>query len=434
MTKNDRLQALQILLKLFQNRLSLSHSLSKNNDLSPFTKAICFGVCRHYYRLEALADKLITRRPDVEVWIALLMGLYELQFLDKPEYATVQETVGMLDKLKKPWAKGMVNAVLRRFCREKQSLLQQMQDDSAFSNGHPQWFIDIIKKDHPQHWQDILQANDAHPPLTLRVNQQQISRDEYLKILQSQGIIAKALQYSPAGIELDQPCDVTTLPGFAEGQVSVQDQAAQLAASLLELTAGLRVLDACCAPGGKTCHILEWEPLLAACVALDSDAARLRRVQDNLLRLRLKAEVRQGDGLKPADWWDGQLFDRILLDAPCSATGVIRRHPDIKLLRTPLDIEAIVVLQSNLLQTLWPLLKPGGLMVYATCSVINQENDLQIEKFLSCHSDASFQAEDKVWGKSTGHGWQIIPGQENCDGFFYSVLHKNEEKHKESLL
>lgn len=425
MSKNDRFQALQVLMTMLENKTPLTYLLQNKADISPLTRAICFGVCRHYIRLQVLADSLVAKRPtDQGIWLALLIGLYQLQFLDKPEYATVKETVDLVDKLKKSWAKGLINAVLRRFCRERVVIMQQMALKPDFIFGHPSWFIKKIKKDWPLHWKAILTGNDQHPPMSLRINQQQLTREAWLLSLEGTEINAKPMLYSTVGVVLDNPCDVRDLPGFSEGHVSVQDEAAQLAVSLLALEPGLRVLDACAAPGGKTCHIVEAEPNLLACVAIDIDEHRLQRVRDNLARLHLDAMVTQGDALNPAEWWDGEGFDRILLDAPCSATGVIRRHPDIKLLRTAADIEAITQVQGSILQSLWPLLKPGGLMVYATCSVLKQENQQQIEAFLGRQPDSQLIDGDYPWGHNTGFGWQIIPGDANSDGFFYSVLKK----------
>lgn len=424
MKKNERLQALRILLKLLQDKIPLSHLMQSTKDLSPLTKEICFGVCRHYFRLQALADCLVDKRPKaLEVWVALLIGLYQLYFMQKPDYAVVKETVALLDQVKKSWAKGLVNAVLRTFCREQDSILVRLQNNDDFIYGHPTWFIHRIQADWPDDWQSILKANDNHPPMSLRVNQRHIERASYLARLEKSGIKAYPLAHSTVGITLEKPCDVNELPGFAAGDVSVQDEAAQLAVPLLSLQPGLRLLDACCAPGGKTCHILESEPQLE-CVALDVDEKRLQRVSENLSRLKLQATLVKGDGLHPETWWDGRLFDRILLDAPCSATGVIRRHPDIKLLRTEAEITMVANLQLALLKTLWPLLAQNGLLVYATCSVMSQENNQQIEQFVANHNNCHFVEEEKPWGRKTSHGWQILPGEGNRDGFFYSVLRK----------
>jgi len=424
--KNERLQALQILTTVLQDETPLLHLMQASADLSPLSKELCFGVCRHYYRLQALADCLVNKRPkQMDIWICLLMGLYQLHYLRIPDYAVVKETVGLLTPIKKPWAKGLVNAVLRSYCREQEALLTRLTDNSAFIYGHPDWLVKRIQQAWPQHWQSILQANDIHPPMSLRANRARASAADYLTRLQEAGIDACLHEYSPNGITLTTPCDVYELPGFADGDVSVQDEAAQLATSLLALKPALRLLDACCAPGGKTCHILETQPDLSACVALDIEKSRLARVQDNLNRLSLHATLIQGDALQPKTWWDGMPFDRILLDAPCSATGVIRRHPDIKLLRTEAEITSVIQLQHDLLQALWPLLAPGGIMVYATCSIMPEENEQQVSRFIATQTDCQFLASEQPWGHSTGHGWQILPGEHNMDGFFYSVLRKS---------
>ena len=425
--RNDRLQALRVLLDVLQKKIPLDAALQSAGELSSLSKAICYGVCRHYVRLQMLVDYLIKKRPsDFDLWLVLLTGMYQLQFLNKPEYASVKETVDLLHSIKKSWAKGLVNAVLRRFCRERADILARLQVQDEFVFGHPPWLVSTLERQWPTQWREILIANDAHPPMSLRVNARHGTRDAYLERLSLAGIGAKAQDHSPAGITLDTACDVSELPGFADGDVSVQDQAAQLAVSLLALKPGLRVLDACAAPGGKTCHILESEPLLADCVAVDIDERRLQRVRDNLARCGLEATLRLGDALSPDTWWDGQLFERILLDAPCSATGVIRRHPDIKLLRTSEDIRAVAAIQAELLTTMWPLLAPGGILVYATCSVIREENEHQIARFLDQNPDCRCVTGDQPWGLDTGFGWQLFPGQTDCDGFFYSVLHRNE--------
>lgn len=425
MKKNERLQALRILTAVLQDHTPLSHLMSSASDLSPLSKEICFGVCRHYFRLAAIADQLLSKRPkEVEVWASLLMGLYQLYYLRVPDYAVVKETVALLEQVKKSWAKGLVNAILRTYCREQEKLLAGLQDNPAFLYGHPEWLIKRLQKTWPSNWQTILQANDMHPPMSLRVNSRHASAKVYLQRLQKAGIDAHPHEYALQGIGITTPCDVHKLPGFTTGDVSVQDEAAQLAVSLLALKPGLRVLDACAAPGGKTCHILESEASLSACIALDIDNKRLVRVQENLNRLNLQATLLKGDGVHPETWWDGILFDRILLDAPCSATGVIRRHPDIKLLRTEADITSVTKLQHDLLHALWPLLAPGGIMVYATCSIMPEENEQQICDFIASQHDCQFLAQEQPWGHATKHGWQILPGDNNMDGFFYSLLTK----------
>lgn len=422
---SERLQAVKILHQLLNEKIPLTHLLQTSPPPSSFTKELCFGVCRHYFRLQLLADLLINKRPkSSEVWLCLLVGLYQLHHLDIAEYAVVKETVELLPQVNATWAKGLANAILRRYCRERSALSEKLNKNPSYSYGHPDWFINRIKKTWPEQWQSICLANDERPPMTLRVNKRQSSTAAYLSVLHQANIDASALTYAPQGIALTTPCDVQDLPGFLDGVISVQDEAAQLAVSLLDLRPGLRVLDACCAPGGKTAHILETEPQLAACVALDIDGYRLKRVKDNLTRLKLEATILQNDGLNPEKWWDGKPFDRILLDAPCSATGVIRRHPDIKLLRTPEDISLISNVQHALLNALWPLLSKNGIMVYATCSIIPEENELQITRFIQLHPDCEYICLQKPWGHALSYGIQVLPGENHMDGFFYSVLKK----------
>ncbi len=427
MKQSDRLDALMILTDMLQQRTPLTHLLQAKPSLSPLTKEICFGTARHFMALEAIASKLVHKKPkDLSIWLCILTGLYQLHFLNIPDYAVVKETVALLESLKKTWAKGLVNAILRRYCREKDTLDAQLREDSNYQHNHPDWFVERVQHHWPDNWRAILSANDAHPPMSLRVNQSRIDRDAYLSQLQAHGIDGNASAVAPSGIVLTKACSVHDLPGFSLGMVSVQDLAAQLAVSLLDLQPGLRVLDMCCAPGGKTMHILETEPDLAACVAVDVEATRLERVHENLKRLNLHAITLASDGLRPETWWDNISFDRILLDAPCSATGVIRRHPDIKLLRTPEEIHKICVLQQDLLQTLWPLLAAGGRLVYATCSIMPEENEKQIAQFVASQSDCRVLTISPSFGHATDHGWQLLPGENNMDGFFYSVLLRDE--------
>jgi 16S rRNA (cytosine967-C5)-methyltransferase len=426
---DERFQALKILTALLVDKIPLSQlmpaasSIHCARSLSSMTKEICFGFCRHYFRLEAMAGCLVKKKPkEIEIWIVLLMGLYQLHYMHIPDYAVVKETVALLEKIKKGWAKGLINAVLRNFCRKQNEILATLAHDTAFVYGQPNDLLQHLKTDWPNDWQNIAASNDVHPPMTLRVNLRKKSVAEYLSVLQEVGMDAEVHPVVSEGLTLKVPCAVHNLPGFAEGWVSVQDGAAQLAVSLLSLKSGQRVLDACCAPGGKTCHILEREPNLKVCLALDVDPRRLERVRENLERLHLHATLVQGDALAPNQWWDGQPFDRILLDAPCSATGVIRRHSDIKLLRTNEDILSISQIQQAMLCSLWPLLAPGGLMVYATCSIIAEENEKQIAEFVATHSDCTPVKMSGAWGRATGHGQQILPGEQGMDGFFYSLL------------
>lgn len=422
--KNERLQAVNILVQLLSEHQSLSQAFQTHHDLSPLTKNICFGVCRHYHRLERIAQSLMKKRPkQMALWVIILTGLYQLIDLDKPAYATVKETVDLLSAFKLDWAKGLTNAVLRRYEREKDLLNHTLQSDPDYQYSHPRWLYKKIQQDWPLDWQAILSVNNTHPPMSLRVNQRKTSRPAYLEKLHAQGIEATPHRQAPCGIALKQPTTVDQLPGFYEGEVSVQDEAAQLACALLDIKPHHRILDACAAPGGKTCHILESHDDIT-CMALDINAARLARIQENLTRLHLHATLIQGDASAPATWWDGQLFDRILLDAPCSATGVIRRHPDIKLQRTPQDIRHITHVQQQLLDALWPLLKDSGIMLYVTCSILKEENEKQIEAFLKRTPDVHIAKSHESFGQARTYGYQLLPDQDNLDLFFYSILVK----------
>lgn len=429
---NPRLAASKALSAVLSGKASLGSSLPPQLDkVEPrdrgLTQELAFGAARWQPRLSALAEKLLQKpfkAADKDVEALLLVGLYQLLYTRVPAHAALGETVGCADKLKKPWAKGLLNAVLRRAQREAEPLLAEMQNDPMVRTAHPRWLQKSLKAFWPEHWEAICAANNAHPPLILRVNRRHGSRDDYLQELQTAGIEAAACAFSRDGIRLIQACDVTTLPGFAEGRVSVQDEAAQLAADLLELAPGQRVLDACCAPGGKTCHILEAEAKLAGVVALDLEPKRLVRVRENLARLKLDAELIAADGRAVDKWWDGQQFQRILLDAPCSATGVIRRHPDIKIARQPEDIPALAELQGELLDALWPTLAVGGIMLYATCSTLPTENTQVIEAFLARTPGARELDIAGPFGLPQPHGRQLLAQEDGHDGFYYAKLIK----------
>lgn len=391
------------------------------------TQELCYGVLRFYPRLERIAAGLLhkaLKRKDRDVHQLILVGLYQLIYLKMPAHAAVAETVAAARALGKDWAANLVNALLRSFQRAPDQYLTRADADLTARWAHPHWWITGLQSEWPDHWQDIVAANNQRPPMTLRVNTQRVTRDSYQAALQDSGLVAQPHTYAPSALTLEQPVDVARLPGFAAGQVSVQDAAAQLAAGLLDLAPGQRVLDACAAPGGKSAHLLEWVPQLRL-LALDSDAQRLTRLHDTLRRLELQAEVRVGDAGAPGHWWDGEPFDRILLDAPCSGSGVIRRHPDIKLLRTPTDIAALARLQRHLLDALWPLLAPGGILLYATCSVLPEENRRNVAAFLADHEDAGEHRIEAVWGHEQAPGRQILPGESGMDGFYYARLVKH---------
>jgi 16S rRNA (cytosine967-C5)-methyltransferase len=337
-------------------------------------------------------------------------------------HAAVSETVFAAGK--KPWAKALINALLRSYLRDQEGLEAKADQVKSAFTSHPNWLVKQVEQDWPEQAQQIFHENNQPPPMTLRINLARISQSQYIQALAEKEIEAKAVSFCPSAIVLDKPVMVDLLPGFMEGWVSVQDTAAQLAAMLLDVQIGDRVLDVCAAPGGKAAHILEHQPQLKELVAVDIDMSRMQRVDDNLQRLKLTAKMIVGDAASPKDWWDGQLFERILLDAPCSALGVIRRHPDIKLLRRAGDIKPLQELQQSIMQAIWPLLAPGGLMLYATCSILKQENELQIKAFLMEHPDAVEVPIDADWGVSGSYGRQIITGESSMDGFYYARIRK----------
>ncbi|KQO33639.1 16S rRNA (cytosine(967)-C(5))-methyltransferase RsmB [Pseudomonas chengduensis] len=432
---NPRLAAARALTAVLSGKASLGSSLPPQLDKvehhdRALAQDLAFGAARWQPRLQLLADKLLEKpfkAADKDVEALLLIGLYQLLHSRIPEHAAIGETVGCAGALKKPWAKGLLNAVLRRAQREHEEIFAELDRDPVLHTAHPRWLQKKLKAFWPEHWQAICAANNAHPPLILRVNRRHGSRDDYLAELRSAGIDAEPCTFSRDGVRLLQPCDVTTLPGFKEGRVSVQDEAAQLAADLLELAPRQRVLDACSAPGGKTCHLLEVEPGLSEVVAVDLEAKRLARVRENLERLQLDATLIAADGRDTGAWWDGQPFQRILLDAPCSATGVIRRHPDIKLTRKPEDIPALAQLQGELLDALWPTLAPGGILLYATCSVLPTENSETIAAFLARTPDAREIAIEGDFGLQPAHGRQLLPQLDGHDGFYYAKLFKRPQ-------
>jgi len=395
-----------------------------------FLRDLALGSCRHFQRLNALAKMLLSRpfgEEDQDLFALLIIGLYQLEIQKKAPHAAVHATVEVCEELGKGYAKSVINACLRRYAREYESLTPPLDENPVTASSHPKWLVKMLSKAWPEQFQDILDENNQRPPLCLRVNQRQGSREQYLERLQQAGIEARPAEHSAVGIYLTESCDITALPGFADGDFSVQDEAAQLAAMLLAPQDGERILDACAAPGGKTCHLLESAD--ARVVALDIEQNRLPRVHENLARLQLSAEVVCADMATPDAWWDGELFDAILLDAPCSATGVIRRHPDIKLLRRREDIAQLAQVQAQLLDTAWSLLKPGGRLLYATCSVLPEENSAQMQRFADANADAQLQTLDFCWGSACNAGRQLLPQRNGHDGFYYALLVKGAGTH-----
>lgn len=387
---------------------------------------MCFGTLRWHERLSAILKLLVKKalKPaDKDVECLLRIGLYQIMYQRTPDHAAVNETVKATKKLKKDWAGKLVNGVLRNFLREQAELVAQADKHIPARHAFPAWLLTRLQQAWPQDWEAILTASNTHAPMTLRVNQRQHSTRAYQASLQAAGIAADAVPVVDSALILQHPVGVEQLPGFFSGAVSVQDAAAQLAAGLLDCQPGMRVLDACAAPGGKTSHLLEKTDGLQL-IAVDSSESRLQRVTENLSRLNLSAQLISADAGEVAEWWDGQAFDRILLDAPCSATGVIRRHPDIKVLRRASDIAELQQEQAQLLNNLWHTLRPGGQLLYATCSILPDENSRQVEAFLADHPDATLAPMSADWGHAQAAGQQILPGEHGMDGFYYALLNK----------
>jgi 16S rRNA (cytosine967-C5)-methyltransferase len=400
--------------------------------LYPSVRSLSYGAVRGYFRHEAILGKLLStpvRSLDFLVRALLSVALYELEDERTPEYAVVDAAVQTAKATDAARASGLINAVLRRYLRERKALDAEIASRPATRHAAPIWLADRFRADWPVRWTQLLAASDSHAPMWLRVNSRLKTTAEYLGQLQAAGIGARAEDRVPYAIVLDSPRDVHELPGFAQGEVSVQDLGAQCVAFPLGLAPNQRVLDACAAPGGKTALIAERQPQLKSLVAVDIDPHRLSRVRENLSRGNLNAEVVAGDATTPAKWWDGAPFDRILLDAPCSGLGVIRRHPDIRLRKSPSDIDKLPGLQGRLLQAAWGLLAPGGRLVYVTCTVTRSENRDVIAAFLGGNPGASLvpTAAWEGWpdlGEADEFGRQILPGEAGADGFYYAALTK----------
>ncbi|MGH8312132.1 MAG: 16S rRNA (cytosine(967)-C(5))-methyltransferase RsmB [Gammaproteobacteria bacterium] len=428
---SPRALAARVLAAVWQGaRLDQALRQSLSRDFSPrdaaLVRELCYGTLRFEPRLEFWLTGLLARPLDAresELRALLLLGLYQLSEMRVAPHAAIGETVEACRHLSKPWAVQLVNAVLRRFQREQARLMTELPQHAGAYYAHPRWLLERIRQDWPDRWREILEAGNQRPPLTLRVNRLRRTRAALLEELAATGIAAQACEFSADGVIALEPFDVRTQPGFSAGHFSVQDEAAQLAAELLELRAGMRVLDACAAPGGKTCHLLECCPQ-AQLLALDNDAQRVPKIHENLQRLGLRAEISVADATRPDSWWDGRPFERILLDAPCSATGVIRRHPDIKARRRPAEVSAAVAVQARMLAALWPLLASGGKLLYVTCSLLVEENAAQVNNFLVAHADARALPIAARWGVASPPGRQILAGESRMDGFYYACLHK----------
>lgn len=423
---NVRAAAAKVLFQVVDEGQSLSSALpTAQQSIKPRDHAllqeICYGALRYLPRLESIANQLMDNplRGKKRVFHHLiLVGIYQIGFMRIPAHAAVGETVEATKTLRGPSLRGLINAVLRNYQRNQEELDQYSVSHNAGKYSHPSWLLKLLNQAYPNQWESIVEANNSKAPMWLRVNRKHHTRDEYLALLEKEGISASINDQTQDALRLHSPCDVTNLPGFEKGWVSVQDAAAQLSVDYLDPQNSELILDCCAAPGGKTAHILERTENCKV-VAIDADKLRLKRVYENLKRLQLNATVLCGDARHPESWWQGEKFDRILLDAPCSATGVIRRHPDIKWLRRADDINALATLQSEIIDAMWQQLKSGGTLVYATCSITAQENEQQIKQFLERTSDATLINSD-----ADKLGRQILPGEEEMDGFYYAVLKK----------
>jgi 16S rRNA (cytosine967-C5)-methyltransferase len=379
-------------------------------------QSLSYGVLRQLPLVEAVLKQLLAKPVnDPLLHRLLLVTLFQLAFSRSAPHAVVDHAVRNAERIN-PRTKGLVNAVLRRFLREREALEAEARGTSEEARWlHPAWWIARLRRDYPESWEAVLTATNGHPPMTLRVNARRTDAESYLGKLREAGMAARSLGHE--ALMLAQPVPVERLPGFGAGEVSVQDAGAQEAARLLDAAPGMRVLDACAAPGGKTAHLLELLDL--DLTALDSDAARLDRARDNLSRLGLKADVKQGDAADPSAWWAGRPFDRILADVPCTGSGVVRRHPDIKWLRRESDIAGFAERQARILDGLWQCLAPGGKLLLVTCSLFPEENQQQVERLLRQHADACLDP----LGEGRERGWTLLPNEEH-DGFFFARLAK----------
>lgn len=426
---DGRFIAIKVLSRVMQKGESLNTAIPKeikNLDERdrPLVQALVYGVLRWRWQLDSILKKYIKkplRSKDQDVHIILMLGVFQLLWMRTPDYAVVDAAVKSSLKIKKKWAKGFINAILRQITREREEINYKETEEAEFS--HPQWLIDSIKNDWPDDWQKILTQANEEAPMTLRIDTQQTSLADYMPQLNEVELDGQVIESVPTALVLEQASDVFRLPGFEEGKVSVQDGAAQLAAHLIQLQPEQKVLDACAAPGGKTAHMLQTEPTIKV-DAVDISESRLERVEENLQRLNVEANLITSDISLPDEWWDGEQYDRILLDAPCSATGVIRRHPDIKSLRWDTDIADLAATQHDILDAIWPLLKPGGLMLYATCSILKAENEEQMLSFLQRTDNAEEIKIAADWGREQKVGRQILTGDEQMDGFYYALIKK----------
>ncbi|RBO86234.1 16S rRNA (cytosine(967)-C(5))-methyltransferase RsmB [Marinomonas aquiplantarum] len=457
-TQTPRQVAIQVLTNVLLQQGSLSTQLNRlqgqlGTDQQALLKEFCFGVCRQYPKLNSIALSLLAHpfeEKDTDLYAILLLGLYQLSYMKTPDHAAVNESVEACRELNKDWATKLINAVLRRYQREEIEIIDNLKQMPSIEFNHPKWLVKRYKKHWSDNFEPIIEASNAHPPMCIRVNLDRVSRETYQSTLSELGIETTIGRLSKASLYLTKAVSVNQLPGFEDGLCSVQDESAQLAGEILKPTMGERLLDACAAPGGKTGHLLECMSLsqsettnsqmadqksshqFPSLTAIELEDWRLEKIESNLERLGYSAELLCADAAEVTTWWDNQAYDKILLDVPCSATGVIRRNPDIKLNRKPTDIEELTHIQKNILNEVWATLKPNGYLLYATCSLMPEENEQQIAAFLSEHADAKEVALDHLnadlalnWGRDVSHGKQLFPTLNGNDGFYYCLLQKS---------
>ena len=423
--KNARVAAVSVVCSILQNTDNLDNLVSKTiNHLDEKDKklfhAVVFGVFEKWYELKSIIDKLLKKplnKKDQLIQATLLCGLFELRWHRSAQYGVVSEYVNVASNSKRPWAKGFINAVLRNFARKKEFVTGSVCNIEAHWN-HPRWFVEDLKKAWPEKWKSILVANNTHPPMTIRVNLKKIDRNSYLKLLSNAGIQGNYGQ-PDSSILLKKPTNIANLPGWDLGYCSIQDSSSQWVAKICAPQKNERVLDACAAPGGKSCHLMEVNEIDLTCVDISSE--RLKKLSENCTRLSVNPTVIGGDATEPETWWDHRFFDKILIDAPCSGTGVIRRNPDIRRLDSS-RIDKLALRQTRLILKLWPLLKKGGQILYTTCSVLEKENDHRVEEALQ-YIPAEIDNLNVIPGEKTKYGRQILPSHEN-DGFYFSSLVK----------
>ena len=427
--QNPRIAALGAISEVLDEKKSLadSESLTRLRDSrdNALARHLAYGVLRWLNALDRLAAQLLSKplkSRDRDIQRLIMLGLHQLWHDHTASHAAVNETAECARVLGKSWAVGLINAVLRRFQREQEAMLDKLgQSEGIYA--HPRWLLHEIRRDWPEQWREIINANNRQAPLWLRINRQRADQSKLRNLLLEAGYELNSHPFAADAISVSPAAPVNKIPGFEKGFLSVQDPAAQFASDLVDPQPGERVLDACAAPGGKSAHLLETCPDIEL-TALDRQPQRVEQIHENLQRLGLTAKTIVADATATEEWWNGEKFHKILLDAPCSATGVIRRHPEIKWLRSPEQVDAVVRTQAGLLAALWPLLETGGMLVYATCSILKRENDQQISRFLENHADAEVVAPAMECGVALACGRQILPGEAQMDGFFYARLRK----------